>query len=67
MSSTPPVDWIATGSSVTSTYRGGGYATISETSMAPPVVAGILHERNGASRQCGSVSFRSRSYRVACR
>lgn len=38
----PPVDYCAPGSSIKSTWKDGGYNTISGTSMATPHVAGIL-------------------------
>lgn len=38
----PPVDYCAPGVSVTSTWKDGGYNTISGTSMAAPHAAGVL-------------------------
>ncbi|MBC8047973.1 MAG: S8 family serine peptidase [Fimbriimonadaceae bacterium] len=63
----PPVDWIATGSNVYSTYLSGGYATMSGTSMATPTVAGICHARGGLPASGGTVLKGGVTYNIAVR
>lgn len=63
----PPVDWIATGTSVYSTYLNGGYATLTGTSMATPHVAGIMQLRNAAPLSSGNVSYLGVNYPIAVR
>jgi subtilisin family serine protease len=50
----PPVDYCAPGVSIKSTWKGGGYNTISGTSMAAPHAAGVL--LLGNARSSGTVS-----------
>lgn len=50
----PPVDYCAPGVSIKSTWKDGGYNTISGTSMAAPHAAGVL--LLGAYRTDGNVS-----------
>jgi subtilisin family serine protease len=61
------VDWVAVGQSVYSTYKNGGYATMSGTSMSTPVVAGIIHARNGPPVSGGIVNCKGTNYKIAHR
>jgi subtilisin family serine protease len=38
----PPIDYCAPGVNILSTYKGGGYTTMSGTSMAAPHAAGVI-------------------------
>jgi subtilisin family serine protease len=51
----PPVDYCAPGVSILSTWKGGGYNTISGTSMATPHVAGVLLLTGGSPKTSGYV------------
>lgn len=51
----PPIDYCAPGVSIYSTYKGGGYATLSGTSMAAPHVCGLLLLTNGNLSSDGTV------------
>jgi subtilisin family serine protease len=69
---TPVVDWVATGQSVYSTYKNGGYATLTGTSQATPVVAGIIHARgsapvSGGNITCGNTVVPPAAYKKAKR
>jgi len=50
----PPVDFAEPGSAIPSTYKDGGYATLSGTSMASPHMAGLL--LLGTPRSGGTVT-----------
>lgn len=70
--STAVVDWVATGHNVYSTFRNGSYATLTGTSQATPVVAGIIHARAGApvgntTITCGNTVIPPAAYKIARR
>lgn len=52
----PPIDFCAPGVSIYSTWMGGGYKTISGTSMATPHAAGIMLVNSGSIKTRGYVS-----------
>ncbi len=52
----PPVDYCEPGYSIYSTAKGGGYTTMSGTSMAAPHMCGILLMTNGNPRTDGYVN-----------
>lgn len=52
----PPVDYCEPGYSIYSTYKGGGYVTMSGTSMAAPHMCGILLMTNGNPKTDGYVN-----------
>jgi subtilisin family serine protease len=62
----PPIDWIAPGSAICSTYKDGGYASLSGTSMAAPHAAGVILIKQGNPNSCGNVSHSSGSYPRIC-
>jgi len=62
----PPVDFVAHGQQVGSTYPNNGYVYNQGTSMAAPFVAGIMHYRNAGPRSCGTVTNRGYTYPIAC-
>jgi subtilisin family serine protease len=50
----PPIEYAEPGSGILSTYKGGGYKTLSGTSMAAPHLAGVI--LLGSIRTCGTVT-----------
>jgi subtilisin family serine protease len=61
---TPAVDWAAPGSAIISTWPGRQYQVMSGTSMACALVAGIIHARNGAPANRGTLDCNGAVYQI---
>ncbi len=67
----PPVDWVATGFNVKSTWKGGVYKVLNgggtATGIAAAHVAGIMQIRNAAPVSGGNVTVVGENYPIARR
>ncbi len=52
----PSIDFAAPGDNIYSTYKNGGYATMSGTSMSTPYVSGIILANNGVVNWSGYIN-----------
>lgn len=52
----PSIDFAAPGDNIYSTYKNGGYATMSGTSMSAPYVSGIILANNGIVNWSGYIN-----------
>ena len=59
-----PVDCIAHGNYIFSTFPGYSYQVMSGSSMSAALVAGIIHARNGAPASIGSIDCGGASYQI---
>lgn len=62
-----PVDWVAPGNYIFSTFPGNSYQVMSGSSMSAALVAGIIHANNGAPNSRGSIDCGGASYRISGR
>lgn len=63
----PPLDWVAPGEGLVSSFPGNGYAVMSGTSMSAALVAGLIHSKGGNPRQTQIVTFGGVTYSFAGR
>lgn len=61
----PPVDWVAVGTSVFSTYYNSTYRILSGTSMATAIVSGVIHANGGPPVSGGTIRCKNKTYNYA--
>ncbi|KPQ08711.1 MAG: subtilase family serine protease, partial [Algoriphagus marincola HL-49] len=63
----PPIDWLAPGANLVSTFPGNAYNVMSGTSMACALVAGLIHSNGGPPRAIQQINCGGATYSVAGR